>query len=109
MLFRAVRAAILRDAAKWPLLRMTVPVGRGARRDDNMEFLFKAASLAIFAVGEAGFFEVEIALDMSPDFVGDLAVAQQRVDEFSFLTDQFPRQIYSRCRHVIDLGIERVR
>jgi hypothetical protein len=45
MLFRAVRAAILRDAAEWPLLTgersafvpgMTVPVYPCVRRDDEV-------------------------------------------------------------------------
>src|SRR5450432_4138552 len=37
--------------------------------------------LPVFAVGEAGFFQIEIAFDPPPNLVGNLAVAQQYVDE----------------------------
>jgi hypothetical protein len=37
---------------------------------------------AIFAVAEACFLQIEIAFDPPPRLVGDLAVAQQDVDEF---------------------------
>jgi hypothetical protein len=39
---------ILRDAAKWPLLRMTVPVCPGLRRDDALPALAGAPSLHRF-------------------------------------------------------------
>jgi hypothetical protein len=42
----------------------------------------------MLAVGEACFFQVEVALDPAPDLVGDRAVAQQLVDEFALRRDQ---------------------
>src|SRR3979411_2071780 len=48
---------------------------------------------AIFAVGKARFLQIEIAFDPPPYLVGDLAVAQQHVDEFPLRRNQFPRQV----------------
>ena len=62
--------------------------------------------LPIFPISQARFFQVEIALDVPPDLVGDLAVAQQSVDEFSFLRNQFPRQLRARCTDIMRIGIE---
>ena len=67
------------------------------------------AAPAIFAVGEAGFLQIEIAFDPPPGLVGDLAVAQQHVDEFALRRDQFPRQVDARRRDIVGLGIERIR
>ena len=47
---------------------------------------------AILPVGEARFLQIEVAFDPPPGLVGDLAVAQQRVDELALRRDQFPRQ-----------------
>src|SRR5438309_234647 len=52
----------------------------------------------VFPVGEARFLEIEVALDPAPDFVGDLAVAQHRVDELAFHRDQLPRELGSERR-----------
>ena len=46
----------------------------------------------------AGFFEVEIALDPSSRFVGDLALAQKQVDVFAFGRDELEAQRRSECR-----------
>ncbi len=51
---------------------------------------------AIFAVGEARLLQVEIAFDPPPDLVGDLAVAQQDVDEFPLRRNQLSRQFHPR-------------
>src|SRR6266478_7074455 len=51
---------------------------------------------AIFAVGEARFLQIEIAFDPPPDLVGDLAVAQQDVDEFPLRCNQLSRQFHPR-------------
>src|SRR5712671_405222 len=68
------------------LLETTRRMGPGVRRDDSSKILraeiFLQRRLAIFAIGEACFFQVEIAFDPPSDLVGDLAVAQQDVDEF---------------------------
>ena len=37
----------------------------------------------ILPVAQARFLQIEVALDPPPDLVGDLAVAQQQVDEFA--------------------------
>ena len=64
---------------------------------------------AIFSVREARFLQIEIALDVAPGLVGDLAIAQQHVDEFALGGDQFPRQLGSRHRGVVRVGVERIR
>ncbi len=46
---------------------------------------------------------------MAPGLVGDLAVAQQHMDEFSFRGDQFACQVNACGRDVVGLGIEQVR
>jgi hypothetical protein len=51
------------------------PVRRRLARDN---FESQSTALAIFAVGEARFLQIEVALDPPPGLVGDLAVAQQR-------------------------------
>src|SRR6476469_1355179 len=66
-------------------------------------------SRVVFAVGKAGFLEVEVAFDAPPDLVGDLAVAQQNVDEFSLRRDQFAGQICSDRADIMRVGIERIR
>ena len=43
------------------------------------------------------------------DLVGDLAVAQQHVDEFSLGGNQFPRQRGAGRRDVVRIGIEQIR
>src|SRR5215475_2899807 len=48
---------------------------------------------AIFAVRETCLLQVEIAFDAPAGLVGDLAVAQQHVNELPFRGDQFARQI----------------
>src|SRR6266446_10730037 len=62
--------------------------------------------LAIFAVGEACFLEIEIALDPPPDLVCDLAVAQQHMDEFPLRRNQFARQGRPGRRHIMLVGVE---
>ena len=64
---------------------------------------------AIFAIGEACFLEIEIALDPTPRLVGDASVAQQRVDELALRRDQLPRQCRPRHGHVAGVGIELLR
>ena len=61
------------------------------RRDDET---FTAESSDIPGC-QARFLQIEIALDPPPRLVGDLAVAQQDVDEFPLGRNQFPRQL--RC------------
>jgi hypothetical protein len=57
-------------------------------------------------IAQAGFFQVEIALDVPPDLVGDLAVAKQGVDELAFRRDQFPRQGGAGRGDVRRVGVE---
>ena len=64
---------------------------------------------AIFAVGEACFLQIEIAFDPPPDFVGNLAVAQEHMDEFPLCRNQFARQGRPGRRHIMLVGIERIR
>src|SRR5579863_2581935 len=64
--------------------------------------------VAELAVREARFLEVEIAFDVPPGFVGDLAVAQQDVDELPFGCNQFPRQITARRGSDTRIRIERI-
>ena len=47
-------------------------------------------------IGDAGFLEIQLVLDAAPRFVGDLAVAQQLVDEVALGIDQFLLQ-RARC------------
>ena len=65
--------------------------------------------LPIFPVAQARFLQIEVAFDPPPGFVGDLAVAQQDVDEFPFGCDQLPRQRGAGRRDVVGVGIERIR
>src|SRR5438132_12311411 len=70
---------------------------------------FSQRYLAVFAVGEARLLEVEVALDPPPAFVGDLAVAQQRVNELPLGRDQLARQGGACRRNVMRIGVERIR
>src|ERR1700730_3736546 len=65
--------------------------------------------LAVFAVGKARFLQVEVAFDPPPRFVGDLAVAQQHVDEFALGRNQFARQRRPLRRNIVRIGVERIR
>src|SRR5260370_42042366 len=65
--------------------------------------------LAMFAVGEARFLQIEVAFDSPPRLVGDPAVAQQDVDEFPLRRDQLPRQLDPRRRDIVRVGVKRVR
>src|SRR5712691_1486768 len=47
---------------------------------------------------DAGFFEVEISLDPSSRFVGDLALAQKQVDVFAFGRDELEAQCRAEGR-----------
>src|SRR5262249_40826791 len=59
---------------------------------------------AIFAVGEACFLQIEVALDPPTGLIGDLAVPQQRVDELPLLGDQFARQLPACHGDVVTVG-----
>ncbi len=63
---------------------------------------------SILPIAQARFLQIEVALDPAPCFVGDLAVAQQRVDELAFRRDQFARQRGAGRRGVVLVWIERV-
>ena len=65
--------------------------------------------LPVLPVAQARFLQIEVALDPPPGFVGDLAVAQQDVDEFPLGCDQLARQRGAGRRDVVGVGIERVR
>src|SRR5229473_7366677 len=93
--------ALLNNESRW----LWVPAFAGTTRREA----FSQRPLAIFAVGEAGFLQIEIAFDPPPDLVGDLAVAQQNVDEFPLRRDQLPRQGRALRRDLACFGIERVR
>jgi hypothetical protein len=55
--------------------------GSGVSRFAGTTLSSKIASFRpIFTIGEAGFLEVEVALDSAPDLVGDLAVDSRRRD-----------------------------
>ena len=66
-------------------------------------------NLAIFTVGEAGFLQIEVALDPPPRLVGDPAVAQQGVNALALDPDQFPRQFGADGRLLVSVGVERLR
>src|SRR5277367_5901096 len=77
------------------------------RRNRDDEQLQRRSS--ILAIGETRFLQIEIAFDAPPYLVGDLAVAQQDMDELPLRRDQFPGQVGPRRRDVMLVGIERVR
>src|SRR6476661_2885059 len=81
-----------------------VPARASLGRDDNSIVEASQRHPAIFAVGEACFLQVEIAFDPPPDLVGDLAVAQQDVDEFPLRPNQFPRQLRPLGRDFAGIG-----
>src|SRR6478735_8299410 len=65
--------------------------------------------LPVLPITQAGFFQVEVAFDAPPCFVGDLAVPQQRMDEHSLGGNQFARQRGAGRRDVVGVGVERIR
>ena len=64
--------------------------------------------LPILPIAETGFFQVEVAFDTPPCFVGDLAVPQQGVDEVPLRCNQFPCQLGAGRRYVVRVGIKRI-
>ena len=60
----------------------------GICRDATCKKLHPAAA-AVRAIGDARFFQVQFVFDAPARFVGDLAVAQQLVDELALGVDQF--------------------
>src|SRR3977135_2777768 len=81
---------------------------RCALRNDGSAARSLQRRLAVFAVGEASFLRIEIAFDPPPYLVGNLAVAQQAVNEFPLRRYQFPRQLRSRHRDIMRVGIEEI-
>src|SRR5215213_4788436 len=83
--------------------------GRAPPRRSRVFPSARPSGPAIFAIGEACFLEIKIALDPAPDLVGDPSVAQQDVDELALRRYQFARQLDAGRRDVVHVGIERVR
>src|SRR3954453_13071935 len=54
---------------------------------------------------DRGFFQIQIALEPAPRFVGDLALAQQLVEEISLSLDQILAQIVSLA-HGFESAVE---
>jgi transposase-like protein len=92
-----------------PLQALANQTGPNTFAGTTEERSFSQRRRAIFAIRKAGFLEIEVAFDPPPRFVGDLAVAQQDVDELALLGDQFAGQVDAGRRDVVGFRIERIR